>query len=399
MPPESFSPSFSVQFDSDEKKPLKRVEKDLHIQVIGVGGGGGSIIAECSEANLEGVNLWAANTDSQALERLNDLDINTLNLGKERTEGAGGNPEIGAQLAAESTFEILQILENTRLLFVVACMGGGTGTGAAPVIARCGKEAGILTVGIVTRPRELEQRGKRAEEGIQELRNNCHALMVFPNDNAFPPEEDLDWKTAVGNINQRLVQSIQVICDMLFEIGVINRDFKDLETCIPLNSKKALDLYIGIAEASGTNRRELIKEQILDVSLHELSLHKLAFAHIINFTSNNQSGESPKDSEMTELVNTIKGTGDQDTEQYIGLYESDQVPEGSLRVSVIMPMRSDEEASTVTTTPDEIFSSVPPSRLRAVEPEEQDEDDVDWGEITQAMLDADTQDKQGRVDN
>ena len=340
MQTSSVSPKFGVSLDNDEIQ----APHNLNIKIIGVGGGGGSIVAECARANIEGVDLWAANTDSQALEQLrSQLGVNALSLGKERNEGAGGNPSIGERVAIETQFEILTILEDTRLVFIVACMGGGTGTGAAPVIARCAKERGILTVGVVTRPRTIEQRTAKADQGVEEMRNHCHALMVFPNDNAFPQDQDLDWKTAVGTINQRLVESIRVVTDMLFQTGIINRDFRDLETCIPVGSEEAVDLFIGVAESDGVNRIEEIKNDLLDVSLHDIALSEMAYAHIINFTTNPEDSASAKDSEMQEVVDLIEGTGDEDTQRFIGIYESANVRGGALRVSLIMPMRRNAE--------------------------------------------------------
>lgn len=371
MPTSTVPPKFGVQFETEQDSINK-----LKIQIIGVGGGGGSIVADCAHSNLNGVELWATNTDSQALENLRDqLDINVLSLGKERNEGAGGDPEVGHRVAIETQYEILSILDHTRLLFVVACMGGGTGTGAAPVIARCAKERGIMTVGVVTRPRTLEQRSKKADEGIHEMRKHCHALMVIPNDNAFLHGEDLEWKKAVGNINQRLVESIRAITDMLFKTGTINRDFKDFETSLRTDDAEAFDLFIGTAQAGGEDRKEAIKAQLLDVSLHDISLSEMANAQIICFTTNGKDGNGLRDSELRDITSYVQGTGDHDTELFIGLYEDESIPDGELRASLIMPIR---RATAPAVDP---FGSGKPN-FEVVD------DDEGWDEMVSDLLDS-----------
>jgi len=225
------------------------LDQAAKIKVIGVGGGGGNAVNTMIQSHVDGVEFLAANTDAQALRRSNAAM--KIQLGGHLTKGlgAGANPEIGRQAAEEDKQRLVEMFEGADMIFVAAGMGGGTGTGAAPIIAAAAKEAGALTVGVVTKPftREGRQRMKRAEAGIAELRDVVDSLVVVPNDrllglagkhmsilDAFKPADDV------------LRQAVQGISDLITTEGLINVDFADVRTVMS-NHGMAM-MGIGIAE-------------------------------------------------------------------------------------------------------------------------------------------------------
>jgi len=225
------------------------LDQTAKIKVIGVGGGGGNAVNNMIRCNVEGVEFLTANTDAQALRR-SEASMK-IQLGGQLTKGlgAGANPEIGRQAAEEDKKRLVEMFAGADMIFVAAGMGGGTGTGAAPIIAAAAKEAGALTVGVVTKPftREGRQRMKRAEAGIAELRDVVDSLVVVPNDrllglagkhmsilDAFKPADDV------------LRQAVQGISDLITTEGLINVDFADVRTVMS-NHGMAM-MGIGIAE-------------------------------------------------------------------------------------------------------------------------------------------------------
>lgn len=227
----------------------ENLDQAARIKVIGVGGGGGNAVNTMIRRNVEDVEFLAANTDAQALRR---SDASTkLQLGGHLTKGlgAGANPEVGRQAASEDSQRLTEIFDGADMVFVAAGMGGGTGTGAAPVIAKAAKDAGALTVGVVTKPftREGRQRMKRAEEGIVELRKVVDSLIVVPNDrllglagknmsilDAFKPADDV------------LRQAVQGISDLINTEGLMNADFADVRTV--MSNRGMAMMGIGVAE-------------------------------------------------------------------------------------------------------------------------------------------------------
>ncbi|MBE9486895.1 MAG: cell division protein FtsZ [Chloroflexi bacterium] len=225
------------------------LDQAAKIKVIGVGGGGGNAVNTMIRCNVEGVEFITANTDAQALQR-SDAVVK-IQLGGQLTKGlgAGANPDIGRQAAEEDHQRLVEMFEGSDMVFVAAGMGGGTGTGAAPVIAKAAKEAGALTVGVVTKPfsREGRQRMQRAEQGIAELREVVDSLVVVPNDrllglagkntsilDAFRPADDV------------LRQAVQGISDLITTDGLINVDFADVRTV--MSNRGMAMMGIGIAE-------------------------------------------------------------------------------------------------------------------------------------------------------
>lgn len=223
------------------------------IKVLGVGGGGCNAVAYMSHAEIEGVEFLAANTDAQDLEKL--TDIKKIQLGVELTGGlgAGANPKIGKKSAEENREEIRKSLEGANLVFISAGMGGGTGTGAAPVVAEIAKELGMLVVAVVTKPFDYErkQRMDQAISGISSLQEHVDAIIIIPNEklrDVIPAETALS--KVFEQVDQVLYKAIQGISDIITKRGLINIDFNDLKT-IMNNSGSAM---MGMGIASGENR-------------------------------------------------------------------------------------------------------------------------------------------------
>lgn len=270
-----------------KKEPLKsyfsgsQIKKSLEItpeitpvariKVIGVGGGGGNAINRMIKSNLRGVEFIAVNTDAQAL--YHSEAPYKINIGKATTKGlgAGSNPDIGKQSAEESHEEIKNALDGSDMVFITAGMGGGTGTGGAPVIAEIAKSMGILTVGVVTKPFQFEgaRRQKQSEEGLENLKNKVDTMIVIPNDKIL---SIIDKKTPLTDaftvVDDVLKQGVQGIADLITVHGMINVDFADVRT-IMQNAGSAL---MGIGYGSGENRAVEAAKAAIESPLLEIDI-------------------------------------------------------------------------------------------------------------------------------
>ena len=258
------------------------------IKVIGVGGAGNNAVNRMIEAGIRNVEFIAVNTDRQTL---NESKANSkIQIGEKLTRGlgAGANPDIGAQAAEESRAEIAEVLKGADMVFVTAGMGGGTGTGAAPIVAATAKELGILTIGVVTKPFTFEgkKRWAQAERGVTSLKGKVDTLVVIPNDKLL---QVIDRKTsmieAFRMADDVLRQGVQGISDLISVPGVINLDFADVRT-IMLNQGMA---HMGIGCASGENRAEDAAKQAIQSPLLETSIEG-ARGIIINITGGSDMG-------------------------------------------------------------------------------------------------------------
>lgn len=270
-----------------------------NIKVVGVGGGGGSAVNRMIENEVQGVEFVAMNTDAQVL-KLSKADFR-LQLGKNLTRGlgAGANPDVGRQAAEESEEEIRELLAETDMVFITAGMGGGTGTGAAPVVAKIAREMGCLTIGIVTKPFGFE--GKRrstvALEGLEALKPYVDTLIVIPNDKLFyVVDRNTSYLDAFREADKVLRQGVQGITEIIAIPGVVNVDFADVKTVM----KDKGTALMGIGVASGPNRaidaaREAIRSPLLETSING------ATDAIVNITSNFQASLY----EMNEIVEEI----------------------------------------------------------------------------------------------
>jgi len=299
------------------------------ISVVGVGGAGGNAINNMIRSNLEGVSFVIANTDSQALRQ--SLCETRIQLGRDVTSGlgAGSRPEIGRAAAEESLDELMQHLEGANMVFITAGMGGGTGTGAAPVIARAAREAGILTVGVVTKPFQFEgmHRLRLAESGIQELSQYVDTLIIIPNQNLFRIANDkTTFADAFKMADDVLHSGVSGVTDLMIKPGVINLDFADIRAVMTEMGKAMM----GTGEASGDNRAmEAAEAAISNPLLDDVSM-KGARGLLISIAG----GEDLTLFEVDEAANRISQEADPEANIIFGTI-LDESMNGRLRISVV----------------------------------------------------------------
>ena len=284
-------------------KEKKSTEQPAIIKILGVGGGGCNAVNRMIAANVGNVDFVAINTDAQALLKSSSPDI--IQIGEKITKGlgVGGNPEVGICAAEESADEIKDRLNGADMVFVTAGMGGGTGTGAAPVVAKLAKEEGILTVGVVTKPFEHEGkiRMTQAEEGIKNLKEYTDALIVIPNERVFNViNERIALDAFYHIIDDVLRQSIQAITDVITVTGEINRDFADVKNILS-NSGTAL---IGIGESTSSYVKEAVKKAVTSPLLDNYDISKAEKA-LVNITTNSNVTALT----LQEIFNDIKSYG------------------------------------------------------------------------------------------
>ncbi|MEQ8857369.1 MAG: cell division protein FtsZ [Pseudomonadales bacterium] len=241
------------------------------IKVIGVGGGGGNAVQHMVTNNVEGVDFIAANTDAQALKALEAKTLLQLGSTITRGLGAGANPEVGREAALEDRDRIAEVLSGADMVFITAGMGGGTGTGAAPVVAQIAKELGILTVAVVTRPFKFEKRLAVAERGIIELQEHVDSLITIPNDKLMGVlGERASILQAFAAANDVLLGAVQGIADLIIRHGLINVDFADVRTVM---SEMGMAM-MGTGRASGEHRaQEAAEAAIRSPLLEDVDLH------------------------------------------------------------------------------------------------------------------------------
>jgi len=307
----------------------QQMSRTPKITVIGVGGGGGNAVANMIASKLNGANFVAANTDLQALER-SPADVK-IRLGNTITEGlgAGANPEVGAAAAEESYDEIVETLRGSHMVFVTAGMGGGTGTGAAPVVARAAKEQGILTVAVVTKPFSFEgtRRMKIADAGIEELQQYADTVIVIPNQNLFRlATERTTLQEAFKLADEVLYKGVQGVTDLFLIPGLVNVDFNDVKTVM----SEMGQAMMGTGEAEGERRAILAAEMAISSPLLDGISMAGARGVLINITGGNDMTLYEAD----EASNRIREEVDQEANIIWG---TAIVPEmtGKIRVSVV----------------------------------------------------------------
>jgi cell division protein FtsZ len=320
--------------EKDEDMTINLQKPDItelkpRITVFGVGGGGGNAVNNMITAGLRGVEFVVANTDAQALtmskaERL-------IQLGAHVTEGlgAGSQPEVGRAAAEECIDEIIDHLSNTHMCFVTAGMGGGTGTGAAPVVARAAREKGILTVGVVTKPFHFEgqRRMKTADLGIEELQKSVDTLIVIPNQNLFRIANDkTTFADAFAMADQVLYSGVACITDLMVKEGLINLDFADVRSVMREMGKAMM----GTGEASGEGRAMAAAEAAIANPLLDESSMRGAKGLLISITG----GRDLTLFEVDEAATRIREEVDQDANIILGATFDEEL-EGVIRVSVV----------------------------------------------------------------
>ncbi|MEX2519286.1 MAG: cell division protein FtsZ [Paracoccaceae bacterium] len=307
--------------EADELRP--------RITVFGVGGAGGNAVNNMIEKNLEGAEFVVANTDAQALQQTRSSRRLQLGVGVTQGLGAGAKPDVGASAAEESLEEIIQHLEGSHMCFITAGMGGGTGTGAAPVIARAAREMGILTVGVVTKPFQFEgtKRMSQADGGIEALQQVVDTLIIIPNQNLFRiANERTTFAEAFMMADDVLYQGVKGVTDLMVRPGLINLDFADVRSVMDEMGKAMM----GTGEAEGETRAiDAAEKAIANPLLDEVSL-KGARGVLINITG----GYDLTLFELDEAANRIREEVDAEANIIVGS-TLDPEMEGRMRVSVV----------------------------------------------------------------
>ncbi|MBD3282412.1 MAG: cell division protein FtsZ [Candidatus Portnoybacteria bacterium] len=305
------------------------IETFAHIKVIGVGGGGGNAIGRMISCGIKGVKFAAVNTDVQALH--NSKAKEKIHIGKVSTRGlgAGMNPEVGRQAAEENREEIQESIKGADMVFITCGMGGGTGTGSAPLIAEIAQESGALTVAVVTKPFAFEgpQRTRIAEEGLMELRKNVDTLIVIPNDRLL---NIIDKKISLLNafeiVDDVLRQAVQGISDLIVYPGIINLDFADIKTIM----ENAGPAIMGIGRATGENRAIEAAKAAVSSPLLEFSIEG-AKGILFNVSGGSDMGMM----EISEAAQAITESADPDAKVIFGAVLDEKAKKGEIKITVI----------------------------------------------------------------
>ena len=311
------------------KMPSQNNNLSPRILVIGIGGTGGNIINSMINSGIEGVDFLNVNTDSQQLKH--SKVEKTLQLGPSCTQGlgAGGDPEMGKKAAEEVLEEIEQYIENSNMVFLTAGMGGGTGTGAAPVIARITKEHGILTVGVVTKPFQMEGKRKieKAEKGVIELQKYVDNLIVIPNQNIFAlAKPDTPVTDSLQLANNVLIDGVKSIIDLMVKPGIMNHDFADVRTVMSETGK----VHLGTGIAEGDDRVNEATDKAISNPLLENNSMSGAKGVLINITC----GDDTSLHDIDLAINKISEESNEDANIIWGL-QKDNNYNGKFKISVI----------------------------------------------------------------
>ena len=356
------------------------VENVVSIKVVGVGGGGNNVVNRMVRSGAKGVDFIAVNTDKQAL---NASSANyKLQIGEKLTggKGAGSNPDIGRKAAEESRNQISKALEETDMVFVTAGMGGGTGTGAAPVVAEIARELGVLTVGVVTKPFGFEgrKRAQQAEAGISELRDKVDSLVIIPNERLkFATDQKITFANAFEIADDVLRQAVQSISDLIRDTGFINLDFADV-TAIMKNAGMA---HMGVGRAAGKNKAEEAAKMAISSPLLETSIEG-AKGVLINVTGSMDIGLE----EVEQAATLVQQAVHPDALTIFGATFDEELDD-EIRVTVIATgFESNDQqeapaapaaADTQQPTQDDAAAPAAPQPLDEAEGEKAEESDVD----------------------
>ncbi len=305
------------------------IEAFARIRVVGVGGSGKNAVNHMIEGKVHGVDFISVNTDAQDLHH--SLAKKKIHIGKNLTRGlgAGMNPELGKRAAEETKEEIQQAIKGSDMVFIACGMGGGTGTGAAPVVAKTAKELGALTVAVTTKPFTFEgqQRMRLAEQGLEELRKEVDALIVIPNDRILATvAKDTTLKQALATCDDILKQAVEGISDLITNPGIINVDFADIRAVME-NAGSAL---MGIGTASGENRAQVAARAAVSSPLLELSING---AKGVLFAI--AGGDDLGMMEVHEAAKIITESVDPNAKIIFGAIKDDKLKKNDVRVTVI----------------------------------------------------------------
>lgn len=346
-------------------------EREVAIKVIGVGGGGGNAVNRMVSSGMKSVEFISVNTDSQAL-KFSQASYK-IHIGDKLTKGkgAGGSPDKGQRAAEENRDEIAGVLKGTDMVFITAGMGGGTGTGAAPVVAEIAHDMGILTVGIVTKPFTFEgkRRMEQAEVGVANLREHVDALLVIPNERLKSiSEQKITLQNAFSAADEVLKQGVQSISDLINIPGIVNLDFADVTSIM----KDAGYAHMGLGAASGPNKAEEAARMAIASPLLETSING-ARGVIVNFLV-------PPDVDLEDITNAsqmIHDAAHPDVNLIWGV-AFDEKLEDEIKIVVIATNFDHESGFRIPTPP--VDTEVPEDKITEVEPQTEQEpinDDLD----------------------
>ncbi len=305
------------------------IESFARIVVIGIGGSGKNAINHMINSKVKGVSFISMNTDTQDLH--NSLAEKKIHIGKNLTKGlgAGMNPEVGKKAAEETKSEIQDVIKGADMIFIACGMGGGTGTGAAPIVARAAKEQGILTVAVTTKPFFFEgnHRMKIAEKGIEELAKEVDAIIIIPNDKLIQlADKNTNFKDAFAKCDDVLRQAVEGISDLITTPGVINVDFADIRAIM----SDAGSALMGIGQASGEKRAETAALQAINSPLLEVSING---AKGVLFAIS--GGDDITIHEIQEAAKIITESIDKDAKVIFGTIRDEKMKKGEIKVTVI----------------------------------------------------------------
>ena len=340
----------TIQFAAE---PRDGEVDEISIRVIGVGGGGGNAVNTMARSGLSNVRFIAANTDQQALAESAADEVLPLGVGLTRGLGAGARPEVGRDAARESRSRIEELVVGADMVFVTAGMGGGTGTGAAPVIAQVAREAGALCVAVVTRPFSFEGKRRRrtAEAGIEQLKDVVDTLVVIPNDRlvalAGPDMSTIDAFTLADEV---LLDAVRGVVDLIHVKGVVNADFADVRTVMSIPGMAMM----GMGVATGDLRSIEAAQRAISSPLLEEAVITGARGVLVNVTSNSKL----RLSELTEAVTLIEEEAHEDAEVIFGWVVDESIGE-EVRVTVLATGLDSIEESRREPLPEAVRPSIP----------------------------------------
>jgi len=389
---------------------MKQVQPDVEtfarIRVIGVGGSGRNAINHMVNSKIKGVEFIVVNTDAQDLH--NSLAKKKIHIGKNLTRGLGTgmNPSLGKRAAEETKEEIQETLKGSDMVFITCGMGGGTGTGAAPIVAQTAREMGALTVGVVTKPFSFEgqQRMRLAEQGLEELKKEVDALIVIPNDRLLATvEKDTSVKNAFAMCDEILRQAVEGISDLITTPGIINVDFADIRSVME-NAGSAL---MGVGYAAGEKRAEEAAKSAISSPLLDISVNG-AKGVLFSIAGGDDLGMI----EIQEAAKIITSSIDPNAKVIFGTTHDDRLKKGEIRVTVIatgfpdgivnkaggnslFQLNKEEEIPVKEETKGKIFNSIQStidSQKRNAPAKKQDEEEKDQQATPSNVVDDDDDD-------
>ncbi len=355
------------------------MDEIIKMKVVGVGGAGGSVVSRMKRAGMDGVGCVCINTDRSALASAAAEE--RLQIGERITkgQGAGSRPQVGQMAAEESKNAILKLFEDTDAVFLTAGMGGGTGTGAAPVVAEAARSSGALTIGVVSTPFHWEgaRKMRTAEQGVQALLEQVDTLFVIPNDNLRKVSaQKVSLAEAFAVSDEVLYRAVGGIADLLRSTGFINLDFADLKTILRGSGLA----HLGIGEASGKSKVEEAASQVIHSELMETGIAG-AKRLIVNLII---SQDLPMD-DVSAVMERIKSAAHPDANIIFGIGVDEKLQD-ALRVIVIATDFDGSAPAAVETAPPEVVAQVAEKQKASPPPRQEDSADEDWEKILEAFF-------------